>query len=80
MLKNYIKLLNMTPKERAINLYVMFYERQSDDLSMEGAKKEALWYAHQAVDLVIEAMEGIVGTYWQQVKNELNEIKKTNHA
>lgn len=70
----------MTPKERAINLYVRFYERQSDDLSIEAAKDEALWYAHQAVDLMIEAMDGIVGTYWQQVKNELNEIKKTNHA
>lgn len=70
----------MTPKERAIDLYITFYERQPDFMSPEGAKEEALWYANVAVDLLIEAMDGIFDNYWQRVKEELNEIKKTNHA
>ena len=69
----------MTPKEKAKDLFVKYYERLPDDIySNEGAKSEAKQYALIALRetvwgyLVQQPIE--VQNYWQEVKQEIDKL------
>ena len=73
----------MTPKEKADDLFVKYYERLPDDIySNEGAKSEAKQYALIAVNEIIKQyttqlvqlkLNSIIG-YWQEVKQEIQKL------
>ena len=65
----------MTPKDKAEDLFVTFYQRFPDSIySNEGAKTEAKWFALNTVDEVMKALNGYDFYYWQQVKQEIEKL------
>jgi len=65
----------MTPKEKAEDLFVTFYQRLPDYVySDDGAKKEAKEFALIVVDEVMLALNGYDFYYWQQVKQEIQKL------
>jgi predicted alpha-1,6-mannanase (GH76 family) len=71
----------MTPKEKAIDLFVKYYERlPNDTYSNEGAKSEAKECALIAVDEILKDREEIDGMrvindpYWSKVKEEIKNL------
>ena len=65
----------MTPKEKAEDLFVTFYQRLPDSVySDDGAKHEAKQCSLIAVDQVMLALNGYDFYYWQQVKQEIEKL------
>ena len=69
----------MTPKEKAEDLWLVYYELIDDDYSNEAAKKMAKEYALIAVDEIIKYLTDILvpnpfAQYWQQVKQEIENL------
>lgn len=69
----------MTPKEKAEDLWLVYYELIDDDYSNEAAKKMAKKYALIAVDEIIKYLTDILvpnpfAQYWQQVKQEIENL------
>jgi hypothetical protein len=65
----------MTPKDKAEDLFVTFYQRYSDSIySNEGAKIEAKYCALVVVDEVMSALMGYDFYYWQEVKQEIEKL------
>jgi hypothetical protein len=71
----------VTPKEKAEDLFVTFYQRYDDSIySNEGAKTEAKFCALICVDEVLnhhsqeQGLYRIDRYYWQEVKNELDKL------
>jgi len=65
----------MTPKEKAEDLFITFYQRYPDSIySNEGAKIEAKFCALVVIDEVISALMGYDFYYWNDVKNELDKL------
>jgi hypothetical protein len=67
----------MSPKEKAEDLWLKYYELVDDIYSTEAAKKNAKMYALKAVDEILNnVLVGIDlastwGNYWQEVKQEI---------
>jgi hypothetical protein len=70
----------MTPKEKAQDIWVKYYELVDDIYSNEAAKKNAKMYALIAVNEILKDREGIDGMrvindpYWLEVKKEINNL------
>lgn len=68
----------MTPKEKAVDLWVFFYERQPEDYSDFFCKKEAKVLAQKVVDEIMEVIDDNCleydDNYWQQVKTEIEKL------
>lgn len=74
----------MTPKEKALDLWLCFYERLPDGIySNEAAKIEAKGYAIICVNKLLEESSAAVyhpdrgcddESYWQQVKTEIENL------
>jgi len=65
----------MTPKEKAEDLFITFYQRYPDSIySNEGAKMEAKFCALFCVDEILHTCVESMMYYWQEVKNELNKL------
>jgi hypothetical protein len=70
----------MTPKEKAQDIWVKYYELVDDIYSNEAAKKNAKMYALIAVDEILKDREEIDGMrvindpYWLEVKKEINNL------
>ena len=69
----------MTPKEKAEDLWLVYYELIDDDYSNEAAKKMAEKYALIAVDEIIKYLNDILAPnpfdqYWNQVKQEIKNL------
>ena len=71
---------NMTPKEKAEDIWVKYYEIVDDIYSNEAAKKNAKMYALIAVNEILKDREEIDGMriindpYWLEVKNEIEKL------
>ena len=67
----------MTPKEKAQDIWVKYYELVDDIYSNEAAKKNAKMYALIAVNEILKDREEIDGLrvindpYWLEVKQEI---------
>lgn len=67
----------MTPKEKAEDIWVKYWEIIDDIYSNEAAKKNAKLYALIAVDEILKDREEIDGMriindpYWLEVKQEI---------
>jgi hypothetical protein len=67
----------MTPKEKAEDIWVKYWEIVDDIYSNEAAKKNAKMYALIAVDEILKDREEIDGMriindpYWLEVKQEI---------
>jgi hypothetical protein len=70
----------MTPKEKAEDLWVMYYELVDDIYSDEAAKKNAKMYSLIAVNEILKDREEIDGMrvindpYWLEVKQEIEKL------
>ena len=70
----------MTPKEKAQDLWVRYYELIDDNYSNEAAKKMAKEYAQIAVDEIIDAIKHEDNRmyyeikYWEEVKQEIKNL------
>lgn len=67
----------MTPKEKAKDLWLTYYELLPDGIySNEAAKEEAKRFALIAVDeiLKLNLNDGYDKEYWQQVKTEIENL------
>lgn len=67
----------MTPKEKAEDLFITFYQRYPDVIyTDEGAKIEAKFCALFCVDEIRDKVPLIsdIQQYWIEVKNELNKL------
>ena len=65
----------MTPKEKAEDLFVTFYQRYDDSIySNEGAKIEAKYCALVVIDEVMNALMGYDFYFWHEVKTELDKL------
>ena len=70
----------MTPKEKAQDIWVKYYELVDDIYSNEAAKKNAKMYALIAVNEILKDREEIDGMrvindpYWLEVKKEINNL------
>ena len=65
----------MTPKEKAEDLFVTFYQRYPDVIyTDEGAKMEAKYCALVVIDEVISALKGYDFYFWHEVKTELDKL------
>jgi hypothetical protein len=70
----------MTPKEKAKDIWVKYYEVVDDIYSNEAAKKNAKMYALIAVNEILKDREEIDGMriindpYWLEVKNEIEKL------
>ena len=69
----------MTPKEKAEDLWLTYYELVDDIYSNEAAKKNAKMYALIAVDEIIEALENNAANsaswlYYEEVKQEIEAL------
>ena len=67
----------MTPKDKAEDIWVKYYEIVDDIYSNEAAKKNAKMYALIAVDEIINSRPTITDSqieyqkYWKEVKQEI---------
>jgi hypothetical protein len=70
----------MTPREKAEDIWVKYYELVDDIYSNEAAKKNAKMYALIAVNEILKDREEIDGMrvindpYWLEVKKEINNL------
>jgi hypothetical protein len=70
----------MTPKEKAEDLWVTYYELVDDIYSDEAAKKNAKMYSLIAVNEILKDREEIDGMriinnpYWLEVKQEIEKL------
>ena len=69
----------MTPKEKAQDLWLRYYELIDDDYSNEAAKNMAKEYAQIAVDEIMKSLDDVLhpnpfGQYWNQVKQEIENL------
>ena len=70
----------MTPKEKAEDLWVKYYELVDDIYSDEAAKKNAKMYSLIAVNEILKDTEEIDGMrvindpYWLEVKQEIEKL------
>jgi len=65
----------MTPKEKAEDLFVTFYQRYDDSIySNESAKIEAKYCALVVIDEVMSALMGYDFYFWHEVKTELDKL------
>jgi hypothetical protein len=65
----------VTPKEKAEDLFVTFYQRYDDSIySNEGAKTEAKYCALVVIDEVMSALMGYDFYFWHEVKTELDKL------
>jgi hypothetical protein len=69
----------MKPKDKAEDLFVMFYERYPDGVySPEEAKREAKHGANVVCDEVIKVFESqmppLTANYWKEVKQEIKSL------
>ena len=69
----------MTPKEKAQDLWLRYYELIDDDYSNEAAKKMAKEYAQIAVDEIINndgftRHDDYLTEYWQEVRQEIENL------
>ena len=72
----------MTPKEKAQDLWIRYYELIDDDYSNEAAKKIAKTYALIAVDEILGIQSSVndkylelgFHTFWNGVKQEIENL------
>ena len=73
----------MTPKDKAEELYITFYERLPDSIysdyaAKQEAKQSALTVVEEILEVIDKTMQGWVDTdiisYWQEVKQEIQNL------
>ena len=71
-------MVNLTPKEKAKELYYKFFFEKSESISCSGAKLFSLIAVDEIIDLLksvsIDGDDEGINAYWQQVKLEINKL------